>query len=130
MRRQTGLAVLALAAAAGAAGAIGWAVRDVRAALGSPPTGERAARVRRSPQFRDGAFRNRVPATVLPPGSGKQMLRELLSGEHRRHPSGPVPVVTTADPAADPAGTADGLHVIWYGHSSTRSGVIAAHPRG
>ena len=102
-----GLAVVGAAAAA-------WAVREVPAALGRRPAGTRGERVRRSPQYRDGAFQNRVPATLMPPGSGPQMLREMLAGRHRRRPSTAVPVVT---PAEAPV-SAEGLHVIWYGHSS------------
>ena len=111
MRTRSGLVVAGAVTAV--AGAAAWAARDILPALGAPPTGERAERVQRSPQFRDGAFRNRVPATVMPPGSGPQMLRELLSGQHRRHPSGPIPVVTPTGDAP-----ADGLRIIWYGHSS------------
>jgi L-ascorbate metabolism protein UlaG (beta-lactamase superfamily) len=104
---------LAVAAVAGSAAA--WALRDVRNALGSPPSGTREARVRQSPQFRDGAFRNSVPAHAMPPGSSWQMLRDLLVGRHKRKPSGAVPMVTPDDSDA-PA--AEGLHVVWYGHSS------------
>ena len=43
-----GLAVVGAAAAA-------WAVREVPAALGRRPAGTRGERVRRSPQYRDGA---------------------------------------------------------------------------
>jgi len=102
-----GLAVVGAAAAA-------WAVRDIPAAMGVRPSGARAQRLRRSPQYRDGAFRNRVPATMMPPGSGPAMLRELFVGRHRRRPSGPVPLVT---PGEAPV-SAEGLHVVWYGHSS------------
>jgi L-ascorbate metabolism protein UlaG (beta-lactamase superfamily) len=104
-----------LATAAVVATAAAWALRDVRDSLGAPPSGTRDARIRRSPQFRDGAFRNPVPAHVLPPGSKRQALRELLADRHRRRPSGVVPVVTPN--GADPM-PAEGLHVIWYGHSS------------
>ncbi|HYN97399.1 MAG TPA: Zn-dependent hydrolase, partial [Pilimelia sp.] len=55
--RRVRQARLLAVAAVGAAG-VAWAVRDLRAALGAAPQGERAARVRRSPQYRDGAFRN------------------------------------------------------------------------
>src|SRR6185436_15358733 len=54
------------------------------------------------------------PATVMPPGSGRHMLRELLTTRHRRRPSGAVPVVIPGH--VEPADGA--LHVIWYGHSS------------
>ena len=69
---------------AAGAGLAAWALRDVPVALGVRPSGEW---MRRSPQYRDGKFRNRVPATVMPPGSGRAILREALSSRHRRHPS-------------------------------------------
>jgi L-ascorbate metabolism protein UlaG (beta-lactamase superfamily) len=103
-----------LAVAAVAAAAAAWAARDVPAALGAAPTGQRGARVRRSPQFRDGAFRNTVPAAVLPPGSARRILRDVLFGRQRRRPSRAVPL---AAPAGE-SPSAGGLHVIWYGHSS------------
>jgi L-ascorbate metabolism protein UlaG (beta-lactamase superfamily) len=113
-RRRAGRLVVAAAGTAAAAAATAWVLRDLADGLGAAPAGERADRVRRSPQFRDGAFRNPVPARILPPGSGRTMLRELLFGKARRRPTGVVPVVAT--PPADPP--PDGLHVVWYGHSS------------
>lgn len=103
----TGLAV------AGAVG-LAWALRELRAALGARPSGTRAERVRRSPQFHDGAFHNSVPAHMVPPGSAPQMLREAFFGKQKRRPIGVVPVVT---PDSSPT-AADGLSVVWYGHSS------------
>jgi L-ascorbate metabolism protein UlaG (beta-lactamase superfamily) len=83
------------------------------AAFGARPSGVWAERVRRSPQYRDGAFRNVAKTTTLPPGSGKETFRELLFGKQRRKPSMPVPLVTPPSTSDD-----DGLHVTWYGHSS------------
>jgi L-ascorbate metabolism protein UlaG (beta-lactamase superfamily) len=51
---------------------------------------------------------------MMPPGSMRDTLRELVFGKQRRKPTLPVPVVVA--PAVDPP--ADGLHVIWYGHST------------
>ncbi|GII58012.1 Zn-dependent hydrolase [Planotetraspora thailandica] len=101
-----------LAAGALALGAAGYALRGVPAALGGRPAGERGRRVRRSPQFRDGAFRNRTPSPILPPGTTQRVARELAFGKQRRAPRLPVPLVT-------PSATAlSDLDVIWYGHSS------------
>ncbi|KAA2261732.1 Zn-dependent hydrolase [Solihabitans fulvus] len=86
------------------------------AALGTTPDGARADRVRRSPQFRDGAFRNRAVTHVTPsPGQSRSMLRELLFGGQRRHPSGPIPVVRP-EIGQD---TDTGLHITWFGHATT-----------
>ncbi len=102
------------AVATASATAAGWLVREVSASLGAEPTGARADRVRRSPQFRHGKFHNPVPGSALPPGSGRQALREMLFGGQRRTPSGVVPVVAPRPAELAP----DSLHVIWYGHSS------------
>ncbi|SHN40163.1 MBL fold metallo-hydrolase [Cryptosporangium aurantiacum] len=114
MKSSTRRGIAGAAAVAGVS-AILWAARDVLGELGARPSGERAERVRRSPQYRGGAFRNRVPASVLSSGQALKMLREWAASRHRRHPAGSVPVVTTA--AADVL-SPDGLHVTWYGHSS------------
>ncbi|MEE6259065.1 MBL fold metallo-hydrolase [Plantactinospora sonchi] len=134
-RQRWTRAALALAAFAAAA----WAVRDVPTALGRQPRGARADRVRRSPQFHEGAFRNPVTTRTLLPGSGRYALRELFFGRQPRRPSGTIPVIDpdaapTADagsslashavspvdarpgtPAPDPA---DELNIVWYGHAS------------
>jgi L-ascorbate metabolism protein UlaG (beta-lactamase superfamily) len=103
-------------AAAAVLGAAAWVAWDILPALGRAPAGRRAERVRRSPQYRDGAFRNTVPATMLPPGASRKVLRDLLFGQHQRHPTGRIPVVTPM-PAAGSA-SAQGVHITWYGHSS------------
>jgi L-ascorbate metabolism protein UlaG (beta-lactamase superfamily) len=101
--------VLAVAAVAGAA----WVARDIQVALGRRPTGRRAERVRRSPQFSDGAFRNPVSTRTVLANNGRRVIREFLFGGKKRRPAGVVPVVT---PPAEPA--TDGLHITWYGHAS------------
>jgi L-ascorbate metabolism protein UlaG (beta-lactamase superfamily) len=100
-------------AAAAVVGATAWLVRDILPALGAAPSGQRGERVRRSPQYRDGAFQNSVPASVVPPGAGRKILRDLLFGEHQRRPANRIPVLTPAIPDSSP-----GLYVTWYGHSS------------
>jgi L-ascorbate metabolism protein UlaG (beta-lactamase superfamily) len=103
----------ALAAGVAAAAGAGWLVRDVITAMGAEPSGDRAQRVRRSPQFRDGKFRNSVPATVATV-DGRALAREWLRRDGRRTPAQPIPVVT-----AGPRTAADGLHVTWLGHATT-----------
>jgi L-ascorbate metabolism protein UlaG (beta-lactamase superfamily) len=110
-RRLLGLAVGAAATAAAV-----WAVKDVPAQIGGTPSaGPRGERVRRSPQFRDGKFRNTVPGTVNPPGSGSKILREFVKGGEDRKPRQPIPLVTTVA-EGDRTG---GLQVTWYGHASS-----------
>ncbi|GGO09444.1 MBL fold metallo-hydrolase [Microbispora bryophytorum] len=100
-----------LVAGAAALAAAVWAVRNVPAALGARPSGERASRVRRSKQFRDGAFRNTTPSPVLPPGTRQQVAREFLRRTQRK-PRLPVPLM-----APGPSQGGD-LDAVWYGHSS------------
>ncbi|HKT02439.1 MAG TPA: MBL fold metallo-hydrolase, partial [Rugosimonospora sp.] len=92
-----------------------WAVRDVPAAVGARPTGERAERVRRSRQYRDGAFRHTAPTRTMVQPPDRSRLAELLFGGRLRKPSGPVPVL---DPGPARTTAPDGLHVTWYGHAS------------
>jgi L-ascorbate metabolism protein UlaG (beta-lactamase superfamily) len=87
-------------------------------AMGARPTGERATRVSASPQFDGRHFRNSMPSSVVPPQSGRKILREMLFGGQRRKPAGPVPVVTPS--GWDQAVSApNGLHALWLGHAST-----------
>ena len=66
-RRRVLLALLAAVAAVVVVliGSTGWLD-----ALGAAPTGERLARIQRSPNYRDGAFRNPVATSLGTPGSG------------------------------------------------------------
>ncbi|MEV0146986.1 MULTISPECIES: MBL fold metallo-hydrolase [unclassified Nonomuraea] len=99
--------------------AAGWALRDVPAELGVRPLRSgpgRAERIRRSPQFRDGAFVNTMPeATEVLNAPPANMLGELAKDRDQRRPAGPVPL------RVPPAGEAppDGVRAIWYGHAST-----------
>ncbi|MER5974460.1 MBL fold metallo-hydrolase [Streptomyces sp. NPDC002055] len=89
------------------------------AAFGADPAGERLERIRRSPQYADGQFRNPVPTRTMLPGSTMPMLRTQLSraDRARRYPTGPVPVhrPTAAEWGGPPA---SGLRLTWMGHSS------------
>lgn len=89
------------------------------AAFGADPTGERMARIRRSPNFADGVFVNPVAARITPSGSMLKFLPTYFrkADRIRRAPAGTVPVhpTTLADLAAPPA---SGLRLTWMGHSS------------
>jgi len=86
-------------------------------ALGAAPTGERLARIRRSPNYRDGAFRNPGATSLASTGSTWKTIRQWLGGHEQRVPPGPLPVVslTRADFARPPA---SGLRATWLGHST------------
>jgi L-ascorbate metabolism protein UlaG (beta-lactamase superfamily) len=86
-------------------------------ALGAAPEGERLARIRRSPNYRDGAFRNPDSTSLGAPGSTWKMLRQWLGGREQRVPPAPMPIVTLtrADFAQPPA---SGLRATWLGHST------------
>ncbi|MEU9984455.1 MBL fold metallo-hydrolase [Streptomyces sp. NPDC050856] len=89
------------------------------AAFGADPAGERMERIRRSPNFADGAFRNPQEARRGPTGSTLEFAKTYFRKESRRHrvPAGTVPLhpTTAADLTRPPA---SGLRLTWLGHSS------------
>ncbi|MGA4838506.1 MBL fold metallo-hydrolase [Streptomyces sp. G45] len=96
------------------------ALRPLRpAAFGAEPTGERLARIRRSPHFENGSFQNPVGARTRPSGSALDFAKVYFRREARarRAPATHVPVhaTTLADLARPPA---SGLRLTWMGHSS------------
>src|SRR4051794_6631255 len=90
-----------------------WAARDIPRQMGAKAAGERAERIRRSPQFADGKFRNTVPASEVAVASLPRLLAAAVTNRDRRHPHQPIPVLR---PSLDAGG--DGLYVTWFGHSS------------
>ncbi|MFI2436266.1 MBL fold metallo-hydrolase [Streptomyces sp. NPDC018693] len=89
-------------------------------AFGAEPSGERLARIRRSPHFKDGVFQNPGgPARTRPSGAAGEFAKTLFDKESRarRAPTGTIPVhaTTLADLAKPPA---TGLRLTWMGHSS------------
>lgn len=84
--------------------------------FGRRSAGQRLERVRRSPQFADGRFRNAEPSRLLT-GSTWEMLRRQFFGDDQREPLGTVPVVSrrASDYATPPA---SGLRATWIGWSS------------
>ncbi|WP_307813113.1 MBL fold metallo-hydrolase [Streptomyces sp. N35] len=87
--------------------------------FGADPAGERMERIRRSPNFANGTFRNPVDAKVGPQGSKAAFAKTYFDREQRarRAPAGTIPVhpTTLADLAKPPA---SGLRITWMGHSS------------
>jgi L-ascorbate metabolism protein UlaG (beta-lactamase superfamily) len=86
-------------------------------ALGAAPEGERLARIKRSPNYRDGAFRNPEATQLGTTGSTWKTIRQWLGGHEQRVPPGPMPIVrlTKASFAQPPA---SGLRATWLGHST------------
>ncbi|MBC2900513.1 MBL fold metallo-hydrolase [Streptomyces cupreus] len=90
------------------------------AAFGAEPTGDRLARIRRSPHFKEGVFQNPGGvARTRPSGSMLEFAKVFFAKDERprRSPQGTVPVhaTTLADLAHPPA---TGLRITWMGHSS------------
>ncbi|MFF8382696.1 MBL fold metallo-hydrolase [Streptomyces kanasensis] len=96
-------------------------LRSLRpAAFGADAAGERLERIRRSPNFADGAFRNPGgTADHRPSGSATEFAKVYFRKEERlrRAPARPIPLHphTAADLAEAPA---TGLRLTWTGHSS------------
>ncbi|MER5214588.1 MBL fold metallo-hydrolase [Streptomyces sp. NPDC002838] len=90
------------------------------AAFGADPSGERLARIRRSPHFKDGVFQNPGgTARTRPSGSMLEFAKVFFDKDQRprRAPKGTVPLhATTLADIAEPPAT--GLRLTWMGHSS------------
>jgi len=84
--------------------------------MGAAISGDRATRVAASPNFDGKVFVNRDPSTVLPPGSGGKILRELLFGKQVRKPSSAVPIVR---PSFQTKRDVQDLNALWLGHATT-----------
>ncbi|MFE4393820.1 MULTISPECIES: MBL fold metallo-hydrolase [Streptomycetaceae] len=110
--------LLALTALAAGLGATAWSLRDLPAAFGRRPDGEREERVRNSPQYRDGVFHNAPSALARATGAtgfDGATARRMLFERAGRVPAHPVPTVR---PATPPGPAAEGVEVTWYGHAS------------
>jgi len=76
----------------------------------------RESRIARSPQFRAGRFRNRLPR--IDGAMWRAFGEFFFGGSKHRRPKSPIPLEprTAADYAAAPS---SGLRVTWLGHSTT-----------
>jgi L-ascorbate metabolism protein UlaG (beta-lactamase superfamily) len=80
--------------------------------------GLRLERVRASPRFVDGTFKNTRPVGAgLKPGSGFSTLGEYFAGGQQRNPPAPLPSHNPLPVWAHAPET--GLRVTWLGHSTT-----------
>lgn len=85
--------------------------------LGGLPEGARLARIRRSPQYADGKFRNPEPRPSSRATSNREMLRRQFFGDEQRAPLHEVPVVH-AKAGAYATPPASGLRATWIGWAS------------
>ncbi len=89
-------------------GPLAGAARGVRRSMGARP-----AAAYDSPQFRDGHFHNRLPASVVDPGSSGSMAAEWARRGDIGRPKGVVPIV-----APDLPRRASELAATWLGHAT------------
>ena len=84
--------------------------------LGASPSGERLKRIRQSPQYRDGKFRNLTETPLLSEGHGwwDVLYRNYVKTIPRHHPATPIPSVKTNLKQL----TTDAEALVWFGHSS------------
>jgi L-ascorbate metabolism protein UlaG (beta-lactamase superfamily) len=86
-------------------------------AFGAQATGARLERMRASPRYADGAFRNTFAvAPGLKKGTAGPTISEFLCGGQRRTPPGPLPAVNPLASWLAPPDTA--LRATWLGHST------------
>ena len=109
-RRKAGLALGLLAALAAAVAATLTGCQS----FGEHASGERLARMQRSPEWQGDRFAN--PQAMW--SDLRDALLHALAGGPDDEPTAPVPVAHT-DPATLAAAPASGLRVTWFGHSST-----------
>lgn len=84
--------------------------------FGRLPRGERLERIRKSPNYRDGQFRNLENSPMMTGDKSRVrgMLEFLLRKKEGLRPDGPVTVLKTDLHALDPASDL----AVWFGHSS------------
>jgi L-ascorbate metabolism protein UlaG (beta-lactamase superfamily) len=80
--------------------------------FGALSKGARLERVRSSPHYRDGSFKNIAPITEEVDSEQRRPLREIFFAGGRAKPTEPLPVVKS-----DLKRLADG-ELVWFGHSS------------
>ncbi|MEO6444861.1 MAG: MBL fold metallo-hydrolase [Gemmatimonadaceae bacterium] len=89
-----------------------------RPQFGGTPRGDRLARMRANPQYRDGAFTNRIPVASSTMAEMWSMFTESLVGDEVRTPPGAIPVVVVRRDALSPVHASPRLRAFWIGHAS------------
>jgi L-ascorbate metabolism protein UlaG (beta-lactamase superfamily) len=84
--------------------------------FGQLPRGERLERIKRSPNYKDGQFRNLTETSVFTSGKNQlaTMLDLLMAKRVRVKPEGELPTIKTDLKALD----AEQDVLVWFGHSS------------
>lgn len=84
--------------------------------FGQAPSGERLARIERSPHYKNGRFHNRVEKPTISPGYSipGEIYKVLFKNYPRRAPVDPLPSIKT-DLLKLPV---DSNVIVWFGHSS------------
>ena len=85
--------------------------------FGGELTGDRLARARANPHYRDGAFVNPLPPAAYRATDVWNLIKGQFFGDEVRVPPAAIPVVTV-DPASLKSAPAAGLRVFWIGHAS------------
>ncbi len=94
--------------------ALAFTLADAWQGLGHRATGERRARMEKSPQWKDGAFENPEPIV----NQFGPMISGAMSVSAEAEPHQPVDV-QVVDPALLAQRPESGLRLTWFGHSST-----------
>ena len=84
--------------------------------FGAKPEGERLARIKKSPNYKDGAFQNLSPTAMLAPGYSYWdiLYTSLFKSSERKRPQARIPSIKTNLKAIP----IDSNVLVWFGHSS------------
>ena len=86
--------------------------------FGAPMTGERLARARANPHYKDGVFVNPLPPAEDSLANLSSLLIKQFSGDEVRVPPAPIPVVPVDAAALRGDLPSAGLRAFWIGHAS------------
>ncbi|MGZ8831821.1 MAG: MBL fold metallo-hydrolase [Thermoanaerobaculia bacterium] len=114
-RSRRGLFVSLVIAVAGVGAA--WTGSKFWKPLGGRATGPRLDRIRASPHWKDGKFRNLIRTNKLAPGSFWRIIYKQFAGHEIRNPVAPIPInrLTAGDIGAR---ASEGLRAVWIGHAT------------
>lgn len=107
-----GIAVVLLAIVAGAAVVLSLPQ------FGGELAGERLARARANPLYKDGAFANPLAPAGYTADDVWALIKGQFFGDEVRIPPAPIPVVAVAAAALQPSPPPTGLRAFWIGHAS------------